>query len=187
MTTVSPEAFAADQADVQTIDALAEAPPSAVAPFQRIDHIALAVRDLEAGIRLFRDVLGFELKRRRHIKGARTGMVSAEMEMNGIRFVLCQGTEPESQVSKLVDHYGVGIAHIAMEVNDVDGVVDVLKARGLSFDTNVIRGSGLTQAFSSRCENTGMSFELIRRDGEEGFLEDNVQNLFDQLEQSGKY
>ncbi|WP_414444523.1 VOC family protein [Burkholderia sp. 22PA0099] len=155
--------------------------------FQRIDHIALAVRDLEDGIRLFRDVLGFELKQRRHIKGARTGMVSAEMEMNGIRFVLCQGTEPESQVSKLVEHHGVGIAHVAMEVRDVSAAVDSLKARGLGFDTNVIEGGGLTQAFSSRCANTGMSFELIRRNGEAGFVEDNVQDLFDQLEQSGKY
>ncbi|WP_186167780.1 VOC family protein [Burkholderia gladioli] len=155
--------------------------------FQRIDHIALAVKDLEEGVRLFRDVLGFELKQRRHIKGARTGMVSAEMELNGIRFVLCQGTEPESQVSKLVEHHGVGIAHIAMAVEDVETAVDSLKSRGLGFDTKVIKGNGLTQAFSSRCHNTGMSFELIHRSGEEGFLEDNVQDLFDQLEQSGKY
>lgn len=162
-------------------------PRPATAPFQRVDHIALAVRDLEEAIHLFRDVLGFELKKRRHIKGARTGMVAAELEMNDIRFVLCQGTEPESQVSQLVENFGVGIAHIAMQVDDVDEAVQTLKQRGLAFDTNVISGGGLTQAFSSRCANTGMSFELIRRDGEEGFLESNVQELFDQLEQSGKY
>jgi methylmalonyl-CoA/ethylmalonyl-CoA epimerase len=156
-------------------------------PLQRIDHIALAVRDLDQAIHLFRDVLGFEVVRRRHIKGARTGMVSAEMQHNGMRFVLCQGTEPESQVSQLVEQFGVGIAHVAMEVDDVDDAVQTLKERGLSFDTDIIRGNGLTQAFSSRCTNTGMSFELIRRDGEEGFLESNVQKLFDQLEQSGKY
>lgn len=180
-TSVTEEAaYAASQADAQ-----AHAP--AAVSFQRIDHVALAVRDLEGGIRLFRDVLGFELKRRRHIKGTRTGMVSAELEMNNISFVLCQGTEPESQVSQLIEHFGVGVAHIAMQVDDVDAAVETLKSRGLSFDTQVIRGAGLTQAFSSRCANTGMSFELIRRDGAEGFLEDNVQNLFDQLEQSGKY
>jgi len=165
-----------------TIDAV----PSAN-PFHRIDHVALAVVDLEEAVALFRDVLGFELKRRRHISGKLSGMLSAEMEGNGMRFVLCQGTEPESQVAQLVANFGPGVAHIALEVDDVDAAVDDLKARGLAFDTTVIRGPGLTQAFSTRCMNTGMSFEIIRRDGEEGFLDSNVQALFDQLEQSGKY
>jgi 4-hydroxyphenylpyruvate dioxygenase-like putative hemolysin len=157
------------------------------AHFRRIDHIALAVHDLEAAVHLFQNILGFEVKRRLVIKGKNTGMLSAEMECNGLRFVLCQGTEPESQVSQLVQNFGVGVAHIALEVEDVDSTVDVLKRRGLSFDTTIIRGVGLTQSFSTRCKNTGLSFEVIRRDGEEGFLESNVQQLFDQLEQSGSY
>jgi methylmalonyl-CoA/ethylmalonyl-CoA epimerase len=157
------------------------------ASFRRIDHIALAVHDLEAAIHTFRDVLGFELKRRLHIKGKKTGMLSAELECNGLRFVLCQGTEPDSQVSQLVQQFGVGVAHIALEVADVDHAVDALVGRGLQFDTTVIRGNGLTQAFSTRCVNTGLSFEIIHRNGEDGFIESNVQQLFDQLEQSGKY
>jgi 4-hydroxyphenylpyruvate dioxygenase-like putative hemolysin len=155
--------------------------------FKRIDHIALAVRDLESSIALFQTVLGFELKRRLHIQGKKSGMLSAELECNGIRFVLCEGTEPESQVSQLVEHYGVGVAHIALEVDDVDSAVEILQHRGLAFDTTVIRGMGLAQAFSTRCINTGLSFEVIQRNGEEGFLETNVQSLFDQLEEAGKY
>ena len=158
-----------------------------VAPYRRIDHIALAVADLERAIVLFQNVLGFELKRRRHIEGARTGMLSAEFEANGIRFVLCQGTEPESQVSQLVRHFGVGLAHVALEVDDVEHTVELLKQNGLAFDTSVIRGPGLVQAFSSRCDNTGTSFEIISRSGEDGFVDANIQDLFRQLEQSGKY
>jgi 4-hydroxyphenylpyruvate dioxygenase-like putative hemolysin len=114
-------------------------------------------------------------------------MISAEMEHKGIKFVLCQGTEPESQVSKLISNYGPGVAHIALEVTDVVGIVDDLSGRGLSFDTSVIQGPGLTQAFSSRCTNSGLSFEFINRNAESGFLESNVQQLFDQLEKSGAY
>jgi 4-hydroxyphenylpyruvate dioxygenase-like putative hemolysin len=158
-----------------------------VAPYRRIDHIALAVADIEQAIGLFQNVLGFELKRRLHVEGERTGMLSAEFEANGIRFVICQGTEPESQVSRLVENFGVGLAHVALEVDDVEHTVDTLRQKGLEFDTNVIRGPGLTQAFSSRCSNTGMSFEFIRRSGEEGFVDANIQDLFRQLEQSGKY
>lgn len=155
--------------------------------YRRIDHIALAVTDLETSILFFRDVLGFALKRRLQVKGKKTGMVSAEFECGEIRFVLVQGTEPQSQVSQLIAQHGVGLAHIALEVDDVAATIDDLKSRGLAFDTDVIRGAGLTQAFSSRSPDTGVSFEIIHRDGEDGFLESNVQQLFDQLEQSGKY
>lgn len=155
--------------------------------YRTIDHIAFAVRDLESAITFFSDTLGFTLMRRLETRGKRTGMISAEMEHNGLKFVLCQGTEPESQVSKLISHFGPGVAHIALEVDDVPETVASLKEQGLAFDTTVIRGPGLQQAFSSRCQNTGLSFEFIHRDAEEGFLDQNVAELFDQLESSGAY
>jgi methylmalonyl-CoA/ethylmalonyl-CoA epimerase len=167
--------------------ATAPSPRAFVAPYRRIDHIALAVSDIEQAIALFQNILGFELKRRLHVAGAHTGMLSAEFEANGIRFVICQGTEPESQVSRLVENFGVGLAHIALEVDDVDETVGQLRGKGLEFDTSVIRGPGLTQAFSSRCGVTGLSFEFINRHGAEGFVDANIHDLFRQLEQSGKF
>lgn len=161
--------------------------PTNSASFQRIDHIAIAVRDLEAAVVFFSDILGFELVARRTIQGKRTGMVSAEMQCNGIKFVLCQGTEPDSQVSQLIEHYGPGVAHIALAVDDVHGTTAGLRERGLGFDTPVIEGPGLQQAFSTRCTNSGLAFEFICRGEEEGFLEDNVQKLFEELEKSGAY
>lgn len=155
--------------------------------YKRIDHIAIAVIDLEEAINFYSDVLGFELLHRREIRGKKSGMKSAEMSLNGIVFVLCQGTEPESQVSRLISHHGPCVAHIALEVDDLDFEVEALKANGLRFDTNIIRGSGLMQAFSSRCANSGLSFEFIQRNGEENFLEKNVQSLFDQLEAADAY
>lgn len=155
--------------------------------FRKIDHIAIAVRDLEAGIEFFTNVLGFTLTQRRTIRGKHTGMVSAEMEHNNIKFVLCQGTEPESQVSRLIENYGPGVAHIALDVADASAAADELSQQGLAFDTTVITGSGLRQVFSSRDSNTGLSFEFIERNGEEEFLEDNVAELFSQLEKSGAY
>jgi 4-hydroxyphenylpyruvate dioxygenase-like putative hemolysin len=157
------------------------------AAFRGIDHIAFAVRDLEAAVEFFQGVLGFHIVRRLETRGKRTGMISAEMEHNGIKFVLCQGTEPESQVSRLVTQFGPGIAHIALAVDDVPTAVDSLRARGLRFDTSVIEGPGLRQAFSSRFADAGFSFELIERNGEHGFLAANVADLFDQLESAEEY
>jgi methylmalonyl-CoA/ethylmalonyl-CoA epimerase len=155
--------------------------------FKRIDHIAIAVRDLEDAIVLFRDTLGFELVRRLNVVGKATGMISAEMERNDIKFVLCQGTESESQVSRLIQEYGVGVAHIALEVDDAEDVAASLTERGMGFDTSLIKGQGLKQIFSTRDPNSGLSFEIIERSGEHGFLETNVNELFAQLERSGTY
>ena len=159
----------------------------AVPTYRRIDHVAIAVRNLETAVEFYCGVLGFHLVRRLAIQGRRTGMLSAELEHNDIKFVLVQGTEPESQVSRLIENFGPGVAHIAMEVEDVAATVEELKARGLHFDTSVIQGDGLVQAFSSRCTNTGTCLELIQRSSEHGFLQSNVQQLFDQLERSGAY
>jgi methylmalonyl-CoA/ethylmalonyl-CoA epimerase len=162
--------------------------PSANPVYQRIDHIAIAVIDLEQAITFYTTVIGFNLVRRLEIKGKRTGMISAELELNGIKFVLCQGTEPESQVSRLIEHHGPCVAHIALEVDDIHETFVELKRRGLLFDTSVIgTGTALEQAFSTRDKNSGISIEFIRRDEEKGFLQSNVQELFDQLEQSGSY
>jgi 4-hydroxyphenylpyruvate dioxygenase-like putative hemolysin len=57
----------------------------------------------------------------------------------------------------------------------------------MKFDTTVIRGPGLRQVFSSRDRNSGLSFEFIERTGESGFLEDNVNELFAQLERNDAY
>lgn len=174
---------AAEAFDAAAPNGAPDRPPA----YLRIDHLAVAVKDLERSIQLFRDVLGFRLVRRLTIQGARTGMHSAEMDLNGIRFVLCQGTEPESQVSQLITHYGPGVAHVALEVADVHATVQDLQRAGLAFDTSVIQGPGLTQAFSARCANSGLCFEFIARGKTEGFLEANVQQLFAELERSEKY
>jgi len=153
--------------------------------FKRIDHVAIAVKDLDRALKHYVDVLGFELVRRRTIVGQKTGMISAEIECDGIKFVLCQGTEPESQVSQLIEKFGPGVAHIAFAVDNIEDITQELKVRGMQFDTTLIAGSGLKQIFSSREDNCGMSYELIERSGEHGFLQENVQDLFAQLEKSG--
>jgi 4-hydroxyphenylpyruvate dioxygenase-like putative hemolysin len=156
--------------------------------FSKIDHIAIAVADLESAIEFFQAKLGFTLIQRRVVKGARTGMISAELEHNNIKFVLCQGTEPESQVSRLIEHYGPGVAHIALAVDDVESTARELGMQGLRFDTTVIKGAGLKQVFSSRDSNSGLSFEFIERSTcEHGFREENIGELFAQLEKSGAY
>jgi methylmalonyl-CoA epimerase len=151
-----------------------------------VDHIAIAVNDLEQSIDFYSKVLGFQLHERRRTEGKATAMVSAVMKAGPITVVLLQGTSAESQVSKYVEHYGPGVQHIAIEVENLPQVAEDLKKAGLEFDTTIISSPGLRQIFTHRETNSGMMFELIERMGGD-FSDESVQNLFEQLERKDTF
>jgi len=154
----------------------------------RVDHVAIAVKDLDAALVLYRDTFGFDVLNQREIKGSYTGMKSAELDAGGFSIVLLQSTDPQSQVSRYVDAYGPGVQHLAIEVDDVPHLAGQLQQAGVEFATDVIRGAGLVQIFTRRDANSGMMFEFINRVNQaEGFEQGNVQQLFNQLEASEAY
>src|SRR5215207_2146655 len=143
-----------------------------------IDHVAIAVRDLDAALAHYRDVLGFELRERRQISGRVSGMDSAVMEAGGVKLVLVQGDSPESNVSRYIEAYGPGVQHIAIEVPDPQEAIDDLRARGCDLLTGIIHGPGLDQIFTKREPNSGIQLEIIARAENDGFDPANVQELF---------
>ncbi|HSK81368.1 MAG TPA: VOC family protein [Thermoanaerobaculia bacterium] len=151
-----------------------------------IDHVAIAVHDLEESIAFYTNVLGLELKERRRTEGKHTAMVSAVLKAGSISIVLLQGTSPDSQVSKFVEHYGAGVQHVAIGVEDLPQMAEELKAAGLEFDTSVIQSPGLRQIFSTRDKGSGMMFEFIERMGGD-FSDQSVQQLFEQLEKKDAF
>jgi len=151
-----------------------------------IDHIAIAVHDLEESIEFYSKTLGFQLHERRRTEGKVTAMVSAVMKAGPVTVVLLQGTSQESQVSKFVENYGAGVQHIAFGVEDMPTMVEELKGAGVEFDTNIISSPGLRQIFTHRDKGSGMMFELIERLGGD-FSDESVKSLFEQLEAKDTY
>lgn len=149
-----------------------------------VDHVAIAVPDLAAAVAFYRDVMGFEVLEERETKGQFTGMVSAVTQAGPLTFVLVQGTSPESQVSRYVEKYGPGVQHVALLVKDLPEVVRRLEESGMEFDTSIIQGTGIRQAFTHRDDASGMMYELIERQSEDGhFTDESVAELFRQLEE----
>lgn len=151
-----------------------------------VDHIAVAVNDLEQSIEFYNKVLGFQLHERRRTEGKTTAMVSAVMKAGPITVVLLQGSTPDSQVSKYVEHYGPGVQHIAVAVENLPEMAEELKAAGMEFDTNVISSPGLRQIFSARDPGSGMMYEFIERMGGD-FSDESVKSLFEQLEKKDAF
>jgi methylmalonyl-CoA epimerase len=165
-----------------TFDAL---PPLIARHATRIDHIAVAVHELEAAMSWYR-LLGFEVAERRHTRGERTGMLSAVMHLGPVVFVLTQGTSPESQVARFVAKYGPGVSHVAIEVHDAAAVYEDLRAKGVGFATELLRGGGIVQAFTRRDPRSGVMIELIQRVGGD-FSDDSVERLFRVLEANDEF
>jgi methylmalonyl-CoA/ethylmalonyl-CoA epimerase len=151
-----------------------------------IDHVAIAVPDLEQSILFYTDVLGLELKERRRTEGKQTAMISAVLQAGPITVVLLEGTSPESQVSRFVERFGPGVQHIAIGVQNLPEMTEELKGAGMEFDTTIIESPGLRQIFSKRDSGSGMMFEFIERMGGD-FSDQSVQNLFEQLEQKNSF
>lgn len=152
-----------------------------------IDHVAIAVRDLDAAIAYYGDVLGMELQERRQISGRISGMDSAVMTAGGVKFVLVQGDSPESNVSRYIAAYGPGVQHVAIEIPDAQEAIEDLRARGADLLTGIIRGPGLDQIFTKREQSSGMQMEIIARAENEGFDPRNVQELFEAMERENVY
>jgi len=153
----------------------------------KIDHVAIAVPDLENSLGFYR-LLGFELIERRQTAGHKTEMVSAVLRAGVITVVLVQGTTPGSQVNRYIENYGPGVQHIAIEVRDVAKLMKELADIGVEFSTTLIQGCGIRQAFTARHRGSGMMYEFIERHTNDGdFTDESVRDLFEQLERNDAY
>jgi methylmalonyl-CoA/ethylmalonyl-CoA epimerase len=95
----------------------------------KIDHIGIAVRDLEAQIALYRDRLGMEFE---GIEEVPTQMVKvAFFKVGDARIELLQSTSPEGPIAKHIEKRGEGMHHIAYEVADIRQAMAEAKEQGL--------------------------------------------------------
>ena len=152
-----------------------------------IDHIAVAVKDLDAAVEWARAVLGCTLVDERDTHGKTSGMKSAVMRLGALTMVLVQGTGKNSHVCEFVEKHGAGVQHVALRVNDMGQAIDSLKARHAQFATPLLRDGGLSQVFLMRDSATGVMLELIQRESEGAFSDANVTRLFESLESQQLY
>ena len=153
---------------------------------ETIDHVAVAVENLDEGIRWYRDCLGYSEVDRRRTEGDRTSMLSAVMVSGKSVVVLIQGTSPESQVSRFIKEFGPGVQHLAFSLPDLDEALKQVKSGGGDQEVEIIEGEGIRQVFLRRDPASGVRVELIERKGGT-FNDKSVQRLFREFESKGLY
>jgi methylmalonyl-CoA epimerase len=96
---------------------------------KRINHIAVAVRDVDASAKLFKDLIGLEGGRVEVIDNFEVKV--AFFSVGGVKIELVEPLNPESGLAKYIEKKGEGIHHIAIEVDDVASALEHYKAKGV--------------------------------------------------------
>ena len=96
----------------------------------RIEHIGIAVKDLEERIAFYRDVLGLELEGREELPARNLRI--AVFNLNGVHLELLEPTSPESNIAVFIEKRGEGLHHIAFGDDDVKETLAYLTEKGVA-------------------------------------------------------
>lgn len=127
----------------------------------RIDHVAIAVHDLEAAIDYYRRAFGAEVHHREVVE--RDGVEEALLEVGGSFIQLTTPTRPDSPIATFLDRRGEGLHHIGYRVDDcAAALAAVVEAGGRAIDEKPRPGSrGTVVAFVHPKGSFGTLIELV--------------------------
>jgi methylmalonyl-CoA/ethylmalonyl-CoA epimerase len=111
---------------------------------KKIDHIGIAVRELEKQVAFYRDVLGLHFEGYEDLpdRGLRAGV----FKVGDVHIELLQPTTADSTVAKFIEKSGEGIHHLAFGVDDAAAELTRLSAAGVQvIDAQPRSGAGGAQ------------------------------------------
>jgi methylmalonyl-CoA epimerase len=97
--------------------------------FGRIDHIGIAVEDIDAGIELYEKGFEMELGLRETVE--EQGVEAALLNVGDGHVELMAATGPDTPVGKFIAKRGAGLHHVAYAVDDIDATLERLAAAGI--------------------------------------------------------
>jgi len=127
-----------------------------------IDHVAIAVNDLEAAIAYYRDTFGAEVDHREVVES--DGVEEALLKVADSYVQLLTPTRDDSPVAKYLERKGEGLHHVGYRVDDCFAALDAVKANGgRVIDETPRPGSrGTTVAFVHPKGAFGTLIELVQ-------------------------
>ena len=95
---------------------------------KRIEHIGIAVKDLEAANKTYQAVMGAEPYKMETVESE--GVTTSFFKVGVCKIELLAGTRPDSPISKFIEKRGEGIHHMAFYVDDIEAEIERLKKEG---------------------------------------------------------
>jgi len=127
-----------------------------------IDHVGVAVEDIDAALALYRDALGMPLVHRETV--TEQGVDAVLLDVGDGHVELLQPLGPETAVGKFLARRGPGLHHVAYRVADIEATLSALSAAGLRLIDERprigIRGSRV--AFVHPASSGGVLTEIVQ-------------------------
>ena len=130
---------------------------------KEIDHIGIAVNDLEEAMSIYRDILGLIFKGTEEIEEQKT--ILATFLVGEVKIELIQPTHPDSPIRKFLEKRGEGMHHIAFRVENIDESLKELSGKGVNLIDEKARigADGAKIAFIHPRDMKGVLIELVER------------------------
>ncbi len=131
----------------------------------RIDHIGVAVEDLDAGIALYEGSLALALVHREVV--AEQGVEAVLLDVGEGHVELLAPLGPETPVGRFLAKRGPGLHHVAYQVSDIDAELERLRSAGLRLiDETARRGIRDSRvAFLHPASTGGVLTEIVQPAG----------------------
>jgi methylmalonyl-CoA/ethylmalonyl-CoA epimerase len=130
--------------------------------FARVDHIGVAVEDLDAAIALHEQAYGMAVAHREIVEEQGVEAVLLDVGENHVE--LLRPLDAQTPVGRFLAKRGPGLHHVAYQVTDVQAALDSLRDRGLRLidetPRNGIRGSRV--AFVHPASSGGVLTEIVQ-------------------------
>lgn len=94
-----------------------------------LDHIGIAVKDLNAALAFYRDALGLEVEPPEDVASQRVRAHFIPVGESALE--LLEATAPDSAIAKYVEKRGPGIHHLTLRVDDIHAALARLKEKGV--------------------------------------------------------
>lgn len=129
--------------------------------FDRIDHVGVAVSDLDAAISLYESSFGMALAHRETVDSQ--GVEAVLLDVGEGHVELLRPLGPETAVGRFLERKGPGLHHLAYAVEDIEKALDQVRAAGLELIDSEprlgIRGSRV--AFLHPRSTAGVLTEIV--------------------------
>lgn len=126
-----------------------------------LDHVGIAVKDLDASIDSYRDRYGVEPAHREVVESQ--GVEEALLPIGGSFVQLLTPLAPNSPVGRFLDRRGEGMHHLAYAVLDIEEALKHLRSTGAKLIDETARtgGRGAKIAFVHPADLAGTLIELV--------------------------
>ncbi|MDR0434133.1 MAG: methylmalonyl-CoA epimerase [Gracilibacteraceae bacterium] len=129
----------------------------------QIDHIGIAVKDLQAAVKWYEETLGLKAGGTEEVSEQKVTV--AFLPCGEGELELLESTAPDGPIARFIEKNGEGIQHIALRVESIDATLAELKEKGVRLIDQTPRygAGGARIAFVHPKETKGVLLELCER------------------------